>query len=292
MTQPVTILFYNEFWPSVPKTLPDSPCPCRLLFDPAKLPEADVVVFHIPTLTQEVNVEERLGQLWVAWSMESDVNYPCLANADFMQQFDLTMTYRRDADVWVPYFGPGALERFSEPPRAKTEIAPAVYLASNAHDLSGRNRYVAELMQHLPVDSYGRCLHNKDLPRDEGRQTKLETIARYKFTLAFENSISKDYVTEKFFDPLIVGSVPVYLGAPNIDEFAPGDHAFINVADFDGPAHLAEYLRFLATHEEQYAEYLAWKSQPLREAFVQMAEAVAEHPIARLAALAAQRRNG
>ena len=131
-----------------------------------------------------------------------------------MAQFDLTMTYRRDADIWVPYFGPATLAQLPTPPQAKTEGAPAVYFASNSRDRSGRSRYVSELMQHLPVDSYGRSLGNRTLVRDEGRRTKLETIARYKFTLAFENSISQDYVTEKFFDPLLAGSVPVYLGAP------------------------------------------------------------------------------
>lgn len=290
MPRPVTILFFNEYWPSLPRSLPDCPWPCRLLFDPARLPEADVVVFHIPTLQDTIDVEERPGQLWVAWSMESDANYPCLADPAFLQQFDLTMTYRRDADVWVPFLGPDTLVQMRAAPQPKTESAPAVYFASNPRDRSGRQRYVSELMQHLAIDSYGRCLRNRTLAHDEGRRSKLETIARYKFTLAFENSIAHDYVTEKFFDPFIAGSVPVYLGAPNVDEFAPGDHAFIDVSDFRGPAQLAEYLRELAADDARYDEYLAWKGRPLRERFVRMAESVAVHPICRLAALAAERR--
>jgi hypothetical protein len=34
------------------------------------------------------------------------------------------------------------------------------------------------------------------------------------------------YVTEKFFDPLIAGSVSVYLGVPDVDKLAPGLHAY------------------------------------------------------------------
>ncbi|CAF4835450.1 unnamed protein product, partial [Rotaria sp. Silwood2] len=30
-----------------------------------------------------------------------------------------------------------------------------------------------------------------------------------------------DYVTEKLWQPLAAGSVPLYLGAPNIDEWLP-----------------------------------------------------------------------
>jgi hypothetical protein len=41
-----------------------------------------------------------------------------------------------------------------------------------------------------------------------GTQAKLNTIGRYKFYLAFENNNAVDYVTEKFFHSLIVGTVP------------------------------------------------------------------------------------
>lgn len=44
----------------------------------------------------------------------------------------------------------------------------------------------------------------------------LRLVAQYKFTLAFENAIGDDYITEKLWRPLIVGSVPVYLGSPSI----------------------------------------------------------------------------
>uniref|UniRef100_A0A7N0T1S7 Fucosyltransferase n=1 Tax=Kalanchoe fedtschenkoi TaxID=63787 RepID=A0A7N0T1S7_KALFE len=45
-----------------------------------------------------------------------------------------------------------------------------------------------------------------------------------KFSLAFENSVEEDYVTEKFFQSLIAGSIRMFFGAPNIQEvtLAPG----------------------------------------------------------------------
>ena len=105
-----------------------------------------------------------------------------------------------------------------------------------------------------------------------GRQTKLKTIAPYKFTLAFENSITRDYVSDKFYDPLIAGSVPVYRGAPNIDEFAPGDGCYVNAAEFGGPRELAEYLQMLDADPERYRAYLAWKDQPFRARFLELVE--------------------
>ena len=93
--------------------------------------------------------------------MESDVNYPRQADPAFMAPFDLTMTYRRDSDVWIPYV-PDAGSLLA-PPSPKTEAAPAVYMASNANDRSGRHAYVGEMMRHMAIDSYGRCHHNRTL---------------------------------------------------------------------------------------------------------------------------------
>jgi hypothetical protein len=73
--------------------------------DQRRLKDADVVVFHIPDITFAGVPETRKypGQLWVAWSMECKVNYPALSNPSFMRFFDLTMTYERRSDVWIPY---------------------------------------------------------------------------------------------------------------------------------------------------------------------------------------------
>jgi len=140
-------------------------------------------------------------------------------------------------------------------------------------------------MRYLRVDSFGACLKNRRLAWDAGRATKLAMIAQYKFTLAFENSITWDYVTEKFFDPLIAGSVPVYLGAPNVAEFAPGEHGYLDVADFAGPRQLADCLLSLDRDSARYATYLRWKEQPLRPGFLAMVERERQRPICRLCVL-------
>jgi len=282
-----TNLFHNDTWGKAPRELPADGVPCRLSFEPARLFEADAVVFHVPTLADPPSLPKRPGQRWVAWSMESEVNYPQLRDPAFMRRFDLTMTYRRDADVWAPYLGPDLLRDLAAPPQPKTEAAPAVFIASNPRDHSGRSAYVRELMRYLRVDSYGKWLNNRTLPGDEGRVSKLATIARYKFTLAFENSIAPDYVTEKFFDPLIVGSVPVYLGAPDVAGYAPGERCYLDVTDFSGPRALAERLSFLAEHESEYARYLEWKTTGLRHDFRALVERARLHPVSRLAALVA-----
>jgi hypothetical protein len=56
-----------------------------------------------------------------------------------------------------------------------------------------------------------------------------------RFVYATANSYGLDYVTEKVFYALQCGSVPAYLGAPNIDSFLPDRSAIIQVSDFDTP---------------------------------------------------------
>jgi hypothetical protein len=99
---------------------------------------------------------------------------------------------------------------------------------------------------------------------------------------AAPESHSVNAASRKFFDPLIAGSVPVYLGASNIANFAVGEHCFIITADFAGPRDLADYLRQLAQDESAYQEFLAWKTQPLSDRFLRLVERNHIHALYRL----------
>ena len=276
------ILLYDFAWGRKLLPPPGEFKGCQLIADPRRLADAHVVIFHIPTIPPLAGISKYPGQIWVAFCLESEVNYPCLSSLEFMRQFDLTMTYRLHSDIPALYIGLHTLAALRRPPLPKTEDASAVYFASNGADKCERMGYVRDLMQYLQVDSYGKCLANRTLAEDRGRVTKLETISHYKFTLAFENSISRDYVTEKFLDPLTAGSVPVYRGAPNIDDFTPGEHCFINAADFDNPRELSEYLMYLATHDAEYESYLAWKDKPFPGKFLETIGPFFESPFVRL----------
>lgn len=277
-----TILLWNDDWrmggPDRALGLPG----WSLTHDRWQAPLADAIVYHLPTLeVASLPSGRRPGQRWVAWSMESAANAPLFADTAFLARFDLTMSHRRDADVWTPYLP--SLEALMRPADPKTERATAVYIASNPRDRNGRNAYVAELMRHLAVDSWGACLNNRMFDRDEGRTTKLATIGRYRFTLAFENSCERDYVTEKFFDALCAGSVPVVLGAPEIADYAPGPFAYIDASRYAHPAALASVLARLAVDEARYEAMLSWKRSGPGPSLVAMLDAVAVDPWTRLA---------
>jgi len=44
----------------------------------------------------------------------------------------------------------------------------------------------------------------------------LRFLSEYKFMIAIENAACPDYITEKFWRPLIMGVIPIYFGSPTI----------------------------------------------------------------------------
>lgn len=50
---------------------------------------------------------------------------------------------------------------------------------------------------------------------------------RYKFCVAMENSIRQDYMTEKMWDALAAGCVPIYLGSSNAPQIIPDSSGVI-----------------------------------------------------------------
>jgi hypothetical protein len=148
-----------------------------------------------------------------------------------------------------------------------------------------RQDYLKELMHYINIDSYGRLFNNKKLENDTGGDAKLKLYATYKFVIAFENSCTEDYVTEKFYDPILAGAVPVYLGAPNINEFAPAMGSFIDTRDFESPKELASFLITACKDEALYRTFFEWKEKAYLPSFEQKMKAVAVHPFVRLCSI-------
>jgi len=61
--------------------------------------------------------------------------------------------------------------------------------------------------------------------------SKYEVLSRYRYCLCFENMEMTGYVTEKIFDCLYAGTVPVYWGAQDIDKLIPTG-AYIDARKF------------------------------------------------------------
>eukprot|EP01102_Stenamoeba_stenopodia_P000766 TRINITY_DN10718_c0_g1_i1.p1 TRINITY_DN10718_c0_g1~~TRINITY_DN10718_c0_g1_i1.p1 ORF type:complete len:549 (+),score=163.66 TRINITY_DN10718_c0_g1_i1:156-1802(+) len=249
------ILWYNPVSSFLGRHMlsPATPCPklCEFTEQVSQLGKALVVVFHVPTSAPPI--KKAFQHAYSSFSMESLAYYPGLE--EWRNRVDWEMSYRYSvADVWTPYFGKGTPLR--EPPSPKTAKALASMFISNCGSRNNREGYYKELMKYIQVDSYGRCVHNVE---GTNWPDKLDVIKNYKFYLAFENSNTPDYVTEKVYHGLRAGTVPIYMGAPNVDTFVP-PNSIIKVDDFKSPKELADYLMELDKDDEKYNKYLEWKT--------------------------------
>jgi hypothetical protein len=296
-----SILFYNSVFDE-PPSFQSIPPELRSIFSVDKnlLNDVDAVVFHVPDLgfgkpdaNDIIVLKKKPGQLWVAWSMESSVNYPFIDHPSFRAKMDIFMTYRRDAEVWLPYL-PDKTQwdnvMMTQVPQ-KVASSTLVMFQSDPINRSKRLEFAKGMMEHIRIDSFGKVLRNAELPfPDEGHSTKLRVVGDYKFCLSLENAIETDYVTEKFFDPLRAGTVPVYRGAPNVDLFAPGDECFIDASMFGSERELADYLKYLDHDDAAYARFFAWRQKPLRASFQELLDKVNTNIFERLVRLVEKRR--
>lgn len=89
--------------------------------------------------------------------------------------------------------------------------------------------------------------HRGTVPR------KHDVLKQYKFAICYENAIFPGYITEKIFDALFAGCIPVYLGAPDVAEQIPAG-VFIDKRQFKNYDALYDYL-----HNMPEAEYLGYR---------------------------------
>jgi hypothetical protein len=79
--------------------------------------------------------------------------------------------------------------------------------------------------------------------------SKLELLQHYRFNIAYENSADDGgYVTEKLFDALLAGCVPVYLGNMNIERHVHPD-AFVDARKFKNCRELVRFIEAMPKEE-------------------------------------------
>jgi len=177
--------------------------------------------------------------------------------------------------VVFPFYKYDFLDILTKNTPVETPFKKAYVFAPDLKYDEHQHEYLTKLMENIEVESPYDGLYSI-------HQLQSGYYRKYKFIIAFENVIDTDYVTEKFYEPLIKGSVPIYLGAPNIDDFAPGDNCFVDVRKFENPKSLADFIKACYDDEQLYAQFFEWKNKPLRQSFVQKIEEQKEHPLVRL----------
>lgn len=223
---------------------------------------ADVLLYHMPNAPKVLN-RMYPDQLLAGMSMEPGSYYRKQMDPKFLAHFDIRMYYNRSSEVPLLYSNDFISGDLFAPTKMKTEdkIPSLVYINSNCGAKNGRNKIVKDVMDigDIEVHSYGSCLRNKS---GGGRNTnKMDIMSKYKFCIAMENSNEIDYVSEKLWQALQAGCLPVYYGAPNIAEFlpVPVKKIIINYADFGSPKALSDELARINKDDKLYEEFMEWK---------------------------------
>ncbi len=134
--------------------------------------------------------------------------------------------------------------------RFKTELysvriaAMAQLAKDNMIDLYGRgwNRWHSRSALWLPYwknfSSIKKIYHG-------ACDSKFEVLSRYDFCLCFENMIMPGYMTEKMFDCFYAGTIPIYLGAPDVLDYIPKE-AFIDARQFASWREITTFIKSLS----------------------------------------------
>ncbi|CAC5410837.1 FUT-1 [Mytilus coruscus] len=258
-----TILFYaTPVWFS-PKSFDFDKCSyrnCKLTEDKQLLSTSEAVIFHHTSFL--ALPEKPNGQVWIFATLESPyLTYTRFKTDKLKGKFNWTMTYRKDSEGFSPYII--LKKRLYIPVKNYTSIymnktKNIAWIVSNCRTQSNREAYVKELSKYIDVDIYGKC--GKPCLFKEDCKTHLSKSHR--FYLSFENSLCKDYLTEKIANMYNSDRnfIPIVRGAPNAEDYLP-QKTYILTSDFESPQKLAAFLKMLGRNETRYISYLKEKDK-------------------------------
>lgn len=265
------ILLWTKFWDIPWSAMMKDSCECLITENRSLLPYANMVVFHwIDTNFHDLPIKYA-GQKWVWFLIESPANTHRKAGLqNFQKYIDCWATYRSDSDFYRPY---GCLHTLLPAHHPLVENRNSTYhldslskafkkkrksiawLVSACSAESKREKYVEELSKYISVDIYGRCGMNCD---DKPLPCYEYLAENYFFYLSFENSLCKEYFTEKIFNIFPYNLVPIVMGSADYEKLFP-KNSLINVADYQSPKDLAEHLYMVADDESLYNSFFKWK---------------------------------
>ncbi|XP_060558849.1 alpha-(1,3)-fucosyltransferase C-like [Ruditapes philippinarum] len=228
---------------------------------------ADAVLFQGGRLINKPPIRCHANQVYVFTSIESPIHLMfSYGGKRWYNTINWTMTYRLDSDILYKY-GSLKLKNLTDIPKEKNyeqifkeKTKEVAWLVSDCPTEGKREKYVNILQKYMKVDIYGRCGPFKNCTKEEGTKCLQKIGKDYKFYLSFENSVCKDYMTEKVFGWFQRDIITVVRGARNYDKLLP-KNTYIDTHKFTSVKDLAEYLKKLSKNKEEYIKYLREKDK-------------------------------
>ncbi|XP_060068152.1 alpha-(1,3)-fucosyltransferase C-like [Ylistrum balloti] len=237
----------------------------------AYLDSETAIIFHAPSITT-IPKEKAVGQIWIIHSMESPKNHHDIWGS-WGNLINWTLGYRRDSDILSPYsmFTPKNSNKDLKGKDRITgsdvitkkawnaKIHDAVWFVSKCKASSMRQQYATRLSRFIDIDIFGECgkfqcyRHYKSLCQRYMKKW-------YKFYLSFENSLCRDYITEKSFNVFThnLDLIPVTRSGANESIYLPPG-SYVTTNDFNAIQALGTRLNEVSNHLDNFEKYLQWK---------------------------------
>lgn len=194
---------------------------------------------------------KRIYFLWEPW--EPDPSYYTLYNRVYTWNDDLI-----DNSKFFKIYYPSLMPMEEDIPSFEDKKFCSM-VAGNWTKVRVR---IVEFFEDKPdgdFDFYGRYQFNSRnyrgaIPGFHSGKDKILVLKNYRFCICFENSTHlRGYITEKIFCCFAAGCVPVYWGAPNVEQYIPKS-CYVDFRDFPDTESLYQYLK--AMPKEIYERYL------------------------------------
>ena len=120
-----------------------------------------------------------------------------------------------------------------------------------SNNVGFRDNFCKKLSNYKIVDCGGGSLNNIGYKV----KNKIEFQTKYKFCIAYENSLHPGYTTEKILEAYNSNCIPIYKGSNTIyNDFNPD--TFINAHDFNNDEELIEYIKRVDNDDKLYNSFM------------------------------------
>ncbi|OWF49147.1 alpha-(1,3)-fucosyltransferase C-like isoform X2 [Mizuhopecten yessoensis] len=251
----------------------DHPCYLTTGKHISQLDKDTAIIFHAPDI-MTFPQEKPLGQIWIFHSMESPKNHHNVW-ASWEYLFNWTLGYRRDADIFSPYSMFVTKKRNSSlfdmkrkqqttayditSKAWKAKLNDAVWFVSKCKTSSMRQQYGLRLGRYIDIDTFGEC--GKFLCWRRLKSLCEKFMKKwYKFYLSFENSLCKDYITEKSFNLYSHNTdlIPVTRSGANVSLYLPTG-SYVTTSNFVSIQSLGSHLNTISSDYDLFSNYFKWK---------------------------------
>ncbi len=226
---------------------------------------SDAVVFlaqgnDLDSCVTEGTKHRLQSQRWILCNQESPVHSS--GYHKFKGIFNWTATYRLNSDVWLPYgcAKPGQHKSGFDQKMNYLDGRNKSIIAVISNCFSPRLSMVKALKKYIDIDIFGSC-GQKSLCRHS--DSCWSVLKEYKFYLSFENSICKDYITEKtYLNGYDHGIVPLILSGANLSNpnVVP-QGSYIDASKFASAKELADHLIQVGSNPNLYNKLFEWRAR-------------------------------